>query len=70
MNMDSEMLADLQVKVIAALMTKLGLTEITLMDDDVKAAMILIGSENEEIQIAYNYRPYDGMLSLKMYAQE
>ena len=66
MQMNKEMLIDLQVKAISALMAKLGMTEITLTDEDVQAAPKLLGIDDDEIEMAYSYRPHAGFLTLTM----
>jgi hypothetical protein len=70
MEMDNKMLMDLQVKAIGALMAKLGVTEITLVDKDVQEVPRLLGIESDEIEISYTYSPNEGMLKLTMIIPE
>lgn len=68
--MEQDQLQDLQVKAISALMAKLGVTEITLTDADVRAVRTMLGIEDDEIEMVYHYRPFEGSLTLKMSAPE
>jgi hypothetical protein len=64
--MENEILVDIQAKAIFALMAKLGLTEITFTDADVKAAPTLLGIEGYEVELIYDFSPSEGTLKLKM----